>query len=63
MGSTRWRTRIQLDTELSAGLQTALQDPGQPCCRGGESLQSCGGGWLVISLFLSLIYQMPCSQL
>lgn len=63
MGSSSWRTHIQLDTELSPGLQTALEDPGWPCCRGGESLQSCRGGWLVISLSLSLIYQTLYSQL
>lgn len=62
MASAGPRTRIQPDTELSPGLEPALRGPGHPCCRGGEGLQSCHRGWLVISLFLSFIYQMPYIQ-
>lgn len=62
MGSGGPRTHIQPDTELSPGLEPALQSPGHSCCRGEGSLQSCRSGWLVCSLFLSLIYQMLYSQ-
>lgn len=62
MRSASLRTHIQPDTGLSPGPEPALRGSGHPCCWGTEGLQSCHRGWLVISIFLALIYQMPHSQ-